>query len=242
MGRTSLCRKHMTIGADLKSEQHARQRVSFYFSAHPDEWQLFMNPSAFRDVLAGDTKCIFIHMTAGDAGLGTSNGGRMHPLYLARENGAEMAIRFMADLDNRLPAEKAASPMVFNGHPICRINYRNTVAYFLRVPDGNATGTDYAETGYQSLQRVADGKFDALTAIDGTTSYHGWSDLVATLWAIIDFERGYAPTVALNIPELDPVINHNDHSDHFMTAKAALDAADGLTCASRMYHVGYASP
>jgi hypothetical protein len=66
----------MTIGADQMSEQGDIQRVSFYFSAHQDDWQLFMNPSAFRDVLEGNTKCVFIHMTAGDAGLGTGNGGR----------------------------------------------------------------------------------------------------------------------------------------------------------------------
>ena len=28
---------------------------------------------------------------------GTKPGGRKHPLYVARENGAESAIRFMAD-------------------------------------------------------------------------------------------------------------------------------------------------
>ena len=73
------------------------QRVSFYFAPHEDDWQLFMNPSAFHDVLESSTKGVFIHVTAGDAGLGTNNGGRQHPLYLARESGAECAIRFMAE-------------------------------------------------------------------------------------------------------------------------------------------------
>ena len=231
----------MTIGADPTAGQDAAQRVSFYFSAHQDDWQLFMNPSAFRDVLDGNTKCVFIHMTAGDAGLGTGNGGRKHPLYLARENGAESAIRFMADSDYRPPVEKAVSAMAFNGHPIYRVGYRNTVAYFLRVPDGSPAGTGYADTGYQSLKRLAEGQIDTLSAIDGTTSYRGWSDLVATLRSIIAFERGPAPSVELNVPEPDPVINRNDHSDHFMTAKAALEAADGLTGARRLHYVGYAS-
>lgn len=231
----------MTIGDDLIVEQGVTKRVSFYFSAHQDDWQLFMNPSAFRDVLDGNTKCVFIHMTAGDAGLGTNNSGRKHPLYLAREHGAESAIRFMANSDYRLPVEKVVAPMVFNGHPIYRVNYRNTVAYFLRLPDGNPAGTGYADTGYQSLKRLADGQIDTLSAIDGTTSYHGWRDLVATLRSIIDIERGHAPSVQLNIPEADPIINPNDHSDHLMTARAALDAADDLTCARRLHYVGYAS-
>ena len=74
-------------------------KVSFYFAAHEDDWQLFMNPSAFQDVMGGAAKTVFVHLTAGDAGLGIGLGGRKHPFYLARENGAEAAIRFMADAD-----------------------------------------------------------------------------------------------------------------------------------------------
>jgi hypothetical protein len=107
----------MTISADPVAETGVIQRVSFYFSAHHDDWQLFMNPSAFRDVRDGNTMCVFVHMTAGDAGLGTGDGGCKHLLYLARENGAESAIRFMADPDYVPPVEKVVSRMVFNGQP-----------------------------------------------------------------------------------------------------------------------------
>src|SRR5215831_4221677 len=82
-------------------------KVSFYFAAHEDDWQLFMNPSAFQDVINGAAKTVFVHLTAGDAGLGAGLGGRRHPFYLARENGAEAAIRFMADADGA-PAERVA--------------------------------------------------------------------------------------------------------------------------------------
>ncbi|MGB8578572.1 MAG: hypothetical protein WCD56_18695 [Pseudolabrys sp.] len=58
-----------------KTEGNAAQHVSFYFAAHQDDWQLFMNPSAFHDVLDASTKTVFVHMTAGDAGLGTKPGG-----------------------------------------------------------------------------------------------------------------------------------------------------------------------
>jgi len=54
-------------------------KVSFYFAAHQDDWQLFMNPSAFEDVAGGAAKTVFVHVTAGDAGLGTDSGGRQHP-------------------------------------------------------------------------------------------------------------------------------------------------------------------
>src|SRR5262249_5948833 len=112
-------------------------KVSFYFAAHEDDWQLFMTPAAFEDVTKDNTKVVFIHMTAGDAGLGADTGGRRHPFYRARENGAEAAIRFMAQKDYDVPLEKSISRVGFNRHKIYRVTYRNAVAYFLRLPDGN---------------------------------------------------------------------------------------------------------
>jgi len=34
-------------------------KVSFYFAAHEDDWQLFMNPAAFEDVSGGASKTVF---------------------------------------------------------------------------------------------------------------------------------------------------------------------------------------
>jgi hypothetical protein len=215
-------------------------KVSFYFAAHEDDWQLFMNPSAFQDVIDGAAKTVFVHLTAGDDGLGTGSGGRKHPYYLARENGAESAIRFMADADDK-PASEAASSVQFNGHSIYRVSYRNTVSYFLRVPDGHWSGDGYYETGFQSLRRLNSGENDVLRAVDGTAVYRGWNDLVRSLRAIIDFERGRAAQVQLNVAETEPRINPKDHSDHVMTAKAALDAVSDLACVRRVYYVDYAS-
>jgi hypothetical protein len=215
-------------------------KASFYFAAHEDDWQLFMNPSAFLDVTGTKTKAVFVHVTAGDAGSGLGRRGRKHPFYLARENGAEAAIRFMADA-SEMPAEKVAERKILNGHSIYRVSYRNTVSYFLRVPDGNASGAGYPETGNESLRLLADGGRRKLRAIDGSTTYRGWADLTATLRALIDYERGDAPAVQINVGETDPVINPADHSDHQMTAKAALEAAKNLSCARRLYFVDYAS-
>ncbi len=215
-------------------------KVSFYFAAHEDDWQLFMNPSAFQDVTGGAAKTVFVHLTAGDAGLGVGLGGRKHPFYLARENGAETAIRFMADAD-AAPGERVAAPRAFNGHEIYRVSYRNTVSYFLRVPDGHWSGDGYYETGFESLKRLSSGENDVLRAIDGSATYHGWDDLVATLRAIIAYERGSTTLIQINIAETDTRINPKDHSDHLMTAKAALDAAKDLSCVRRVYYVDYAS-
>lgn len=231
----------MLSGASSRAAEDQRpDKVSFYFAAHEDDWQLFMNPSAFEDVINGAAKTIFIHVTAGDAGLGLGGGGRKHPFYLARENGAETAIRFMVDSDN-FPANRAVSVTPVNGHPIYRVSYRNTVSYFLRLPDGNPSGTGYDGTGFQSLRRLSVGAINAMSTIDGSTSYRGWSDLVATLRAIIELERGRAMLAQINVAELDPRINPQDHSDHLMTAKAALDAVKGLGCVRLVHYVNYAS-
>ncbi len=224
----------------LAADYGRSNKVSFYFAAHEDDWQLFMNPSAFEDVTGGAAKSVFVHVTAGDDGLGVGSGGRKQPYYLARENGALNAIRFMADAD-KAPIDNSAGPMTFNGHPVFRVSYLNTIGYFLRLPDGDASGSGFAGTGFQSLKRLATGEIKTLSAIDGSTSYHGWSDLVATVRDILKYERGSAPLVQINVAETNPRINPEDHSDHLMTAQAALDAAKDIPCVRRVYYVDYAS-
>ncbi len=227
------------MSADATSGTGAPPRACFYFSAHEDDWQLFMNPSAFRDVIAG-AHCVFVHVTAGDAGFGTGDGGRKHPLYLAREHGAESAIRFMADQDWQTPEESTIAAAMCNGHTLRRVNYRNTVGYFLRLPDGSPQGTGYAATGEQSLTRLAEGRIASFRTIDGGATYRGWNDLVTTLRELIAVERGAAPTVDLHIPDPDPARNPGDHADHVMTAQAVLDAAKEVAGACVTYHLGYA--
>jgi hypothetical protein len=235
------CLVFTTLSAPALADDVARpDKVSFYFAAHEDDWQLFMNPSAFKDVIKDAAKTVFVHVTAGDAGAGMGYNGRKFPYYRARENGAEAAIRFMADADS-IPGERSESYAEFNGHRIDRVVYRNTVSYFLRVPDGNALGSGYPDTGFQSLRRLSGGENNELAAIDGSTVYHGWTDLVATVRAIVVYERGKAGLLQINAAELDPRLNPRDHSDHLMTAKAAYEAAAGLACVRRVSYVDYAS-
>jgi hypothetical protein len=230
----------LAVAPALAADNARPDKVSFYFAAHEDDWQLFMNPSAFKDVFKGASKTVFVHVTAGDAGAGTGSNGRKFPFYRARENGAEAAIRFMADADST-PGERSDSYVTFNGHRIYRIAYRNTVAYFLRVPDGNALGGGYAETGFQSLMRLSSGANDTLAAIDGSTVYRGWDDLVATVRDMLVYERGTTSLLQVNAAELDPRLNPRDHSDHLMTARAAYEAAAGLSCVRRVSYVDYAT-
>lgn len=216
----------------------APKRVAFYFSPHEDDWQLFMMPAAFRDVADETARTIFVHVTAGDAGLGLGRGGRRHPLYRARENGAEAAIRFMADAGGQMPGEPRIDAPVLAGHAIRRAGYRNTVAYFLRLPDGSPDGTGYMATGHESLRRLNEGATGTMTAVDGSAAYSGWTDLVAMLRALILAESdGLVPD--LHLPEFDATLNPGDHADHRFTARAVLDAAAGMA-ARLVHHVGYA--
>lgn len=215
------------------------KRVAFYFSPHEDDWQLFMMPAAFRDVADETTRCVFVHVTAGEAGLGLGTGGRRHPYYLAREHGAQAAINFMAEPDGRHPVEARIDAPVYAGHAVRRVSYRNTVAYFLRLPDGNPEGTGYRDTGSQSLKRLAEGAIETMTAIDGSARYAGWPDLVAALRALIIAEsEGLAPH--LHVPEMDAALNPGDHADHRFTARVVLDATARLP-ARIFHHLGYAA-
>jgi hypothetical protein len=77
--------------------------------------------------------------------------------------------------------------------------------------------------------------------VDGSAVYHGWNDLVATLREIVAYERAKAALVQVNVAETNTRINPQDHSDHLMTAKAALDAVKDLACVRRVYYIDYAS-
>lgn len=217
------------------------RKVSFYVVAHEDDWQLFMNPSAFEDVAGGAAATVFIHVTAGDDGMGTGTGGRKQPYYLARENGAVSAIRLMVGTDWHPPVDGASGWVTLNGHAIYRASYGSATAYFLRLPDGNGSGAGYKATGYQSLERLAHGDIATISAVDGSTVYHGWSDLVATMKEIVDHERAGATLIQLDVADPNAKLNAGDHSDHRMAAKAALDAAKDLACVRRMYFVEYAT-
>lgn len=220
----------------------APSKVAFYFAAHEDDWQLFMNPEAYHDVRAPGLKVVFIHVTAGDKGLGTNTAsGRKQPFYLARENAARLAVQFMADVDNS-PKQQLANMALVKGHSVLRVEYRNTVTYFLRLPDGNGGhGTGYGKNGNQSLARLRSGDLPQIAAIDSSATYRSWYDLVSTVRAIIDAERGDSPQVWIHTVETDQVKNPGDHPDHLATAELALESAKSLKCANRVRYITYAS-
>jgi hypothetical protein len=213
-------------------------RVAFYFGAHPDDWQLFMNPNAYYDVQVASNKVVFVYVTAGDAGVGLGNGGRSQPYYLARENGAKLSVKFMADAAEapEIPVDSVAS---ISGHAIKRWLYRNTVSYFMRLPDGSPQGTGYVATAEQSLKRLHEGAIRTMTSIDNSTTYEGWSDLRTTLRKLIDRERGTATNVWVNIPDTDIEKNIGDHADHQHMAQGILQAIADLPWINKALYLDY---
>ncbi len=221
----------------------AASSTSFYVVAHEDDWQLFMGINAALDVLAADSKVVFVHTTAGDAGLGTGTGGTPVPFYLAREGEARSAIRFLANIGLAGAGPNgAASTITINGKSLQRVAYRNTVAYFMRLPDGNINGgRGYPSTGNQSLLLLDQAAIPQISAIDGSAVYFGWADFVATLRGILVYEAQGSPDVWVNVPETDPLINPNDHPDHIYTGIAMLEAIAPLPCVNAALFTGYAS-
>lgn len=219
----------------------AASSTVFYVIGHQDDWQLFMNPNAYADAQHPDAKLVFIYTTAGDAGCGrgcVQNDGRT-PYFLAREEGANRAVRFMETSPGTLGTRTRWSWTFANGHFLTKRIYNDSVSYFLRLPDGFPGGTGHPDTGFQSLQRLYLAQISSITDVVGWNTYHGWFDLVETLRQIIVAEAAGNPNVWVNIP--DPNLNANvgDHSDHTHTGLAVLDAVVSLPCVNKAKFLNY---
>ena len=178
-------------------------------------------------------------MTAGASGDGA--GPAENPYYLAREEGAVRAVRFLADMGSAMPGPGVSSSPSLRGHVLSRYAYRNTVSYFLRLPDGFRDGSGFSRTGRASLQKLRSGAINQLSAGDGSATYLGFRDLVDTLEALVREEAAGsgAQSVWLNIPDSSAAANPNDHSDHANSGFAMDAVAVRLSCANVARFVGH---
>jgi hypothetical protein len=224
-------------GARPKAEGAARQPVrgiqsysamSVYIAAHEDDWQLFMGVNAYYDIHDSSAKVLFIFTTAGDADSGAA-------YYQAREKGVRSSIKFAADAAFSPPATPRSGTRTFNGRRIAFWRYKNTVSYFLRLPDGFPDG---GRTG--SLQQLYEGRVPRTSAIDGSATYEGWESLVTTLEQLIRHELGNISSLWLNAADTDTTRNSDDHSDHYYSSVAAQQAVASLRCNKALF-VDYAS-
>jgi LmbE family N-acetylglucosaminyl deacetylase len=111
---------------------------------------------------------------------------------------------------------------------------------FLRLPDGRPGGTGYAEHGFTSMKKLADGTIDRLDALDSSTSYHDIDDLGATVTGIIRNQQRLGLTMQIHTADPDVLTNPIDHSDHRVTGQLAIEAARALRVPVTVYS-GYSN-
>ena len=186
-------------------------KISFYIVAHADDWQLFMCPNVYNDLMASESKVVLIITTAGDAGMDQK-------YWTAREEGSKSSLKFclnaFADFSTLEDSKE------FNGHLIRYYCAGNAIIYFLRLPDGNLDGSGFESYHFQSLSKLKTEKINSITSIDRSTTYHGWTDLSATLEAILHEESKGIVEKCLNYINPDETIDLNEHADHIATGQA----------------------
>lgn len=215
----------------------AQKAISYAVQADADDWQLYMGSNLMTDLTNGN-KMVYITITAGDEGKGnTIFNGSAIPYYKARELGSVYSAKFASDVTSvyrglDLPPVQGTS--IINGHTIAKYIYRNTVSYFLRLPDGGVNGDGYTGTGFKSLKKLKNGTITSLSSIDGATTYNGWNDLKTTLLVIMNTEKSSnnnnnsVKEGWLHTGSLDLTYNPNDNADHIYASMAAHEVTDSL--------------
>lgn len=214
--------------------------IAFYFSAHPDDWQLFMGEKAYEDVQNEHVKTVFFLTTAGDAAMGmTASANANLPYFKARERGYINALNWTEESLIKINEEGRSllsltdyelSDVVVNGHVLKKYEGKTVLAYLFYLPDG------FPEGQYQwSLQKLYRGEISQMPTIDSTTVYKDWDDLKATLKTLVNKEVGEMANVWVNLAERDTVLNPADHSDHWYTSLLGDEATAHLNSNKRYY-------
>lgn len=204
---------------------------SFYVVAHADDWQLFMQPNVYKDLINQHKKIIFIVTTAGDAG-----DDKIY--WSAREEGSKSSIRFC--LAPRFPLNKYSDSGNFNGHQIHYSVINNSTSYFLRLPDGNLDSKGFQKYNYENLTDLKNKKISKITAVDRSATYHSWEDFFTTLQTIILSESADIKDISVNYLNPDKEANPDDHPDHIATGQAVHQMISIFAFIQNLF-VGYSS-
>ena len=209
----------------VKSLLNTSSVRSVYVVAHQDDWQVFMG-DVVVDSLKKGAPATFVYLTAGDD-------GRDSVYWATRERGALASTRMAAGTDAS-PGDCRA--VTVRGHAIRKCLVGGTESYFLRLPDGKRNGAGFPRYTNQSMRRLRARKIAAMTAVDGSTTYNGWEDLVSTVGQLIDAGNG-----AALVHTMDPSVraNPHDHFDHRMAGVLVSQLRSQKSFNAR-YYVGYA--
>ena len=198
--------------------------------AHQDDWQLFMGDVVAQRVETGN-RVVFIYLTAGDD-------GRDSLYWTTRERGVLQSTRIAAGAP---PADSAMDQCTVArvlGHAIRKCTIANTESYFLRLPDGHRNGIGFARHSFQSLRKLRQRRIAAMSAVDGSTAYNGWSDLKSTVDLLIG-ESSLTRIVTVHTSDPSVAVNPHDHFDHRMAGLLVYDSRRSNKW-NVAYYTGYA--
>ncbi len=238
--------------------QKAYNELTVYVVAHQDDWQLFMGANVYKDIVSFDEispnvngkKVVIIYTTAGnlhDTDDTKScncrdpyeNNSKPFPYWKVREAGAKRSVHLAA---SRIGGWGPGIPypqnktVVINGHRITKYEYKNTVSYFLRINTARF-GAWYSDPRA------------ATSTVDTSSTYADYSDFVNTIYSIYKAEIDSnlkSHKITFNCQDIDETINPNDHHDHYISGRAASEAAMLLgketdTCYRQTLFVDYHS-
>ncbi|GAB3827391.1 hypothetical protein GCM10028821_11070 [Hymenobacter jeollabukensis] len=223
----------MLVGKALAQSAPAPSgnNASVFITAHQDDWQLFMGSRAYDNVQR-HRKVVFIIITAGQ-------GDQPADAYWkAREQGCLNSARTACDPSVTTLPQPVYSTVTVRGHAIAASYYRNTVVYFLRLPDGGGRGLGFDFCNFQTLAKLRNGQGGPLKALDGSTQYDSWNDLTTTVRDIIRREIRPEWTLWVHSPNPDTRANRNDHADHISAGLITGTATQGMDC-RRLLYCGY---
>jgi LmbE family N-acetylglucosaminyl deacetylase len=220
---------------------HIPARRDVFIVAHQDDWQLFMGDVVAKQIKAGDS-VTFIYLTAGDD-------GRDSLYWQTRERAALQSTRLATGVSPADSTAASCSTTQMLEHAIRKCMIGRTESYFLRLPDGRRDGAGFARHNFQSLRKLRGKKITAIAAIDGSATYRGWEDLMATAGKLIqpgDANEGRVDTASAAreylIHASDPSIaaNPHDHFDHRMAGLLVADLRKRERWKNTQYYTGYA--
>ena len=198
--------------------------------AHQDDWQLFMGDVVAQQIRSG-RQVVFIYLTAGDD-------GRDSLYWATRERGALASTRIAVGSGAPDSAADQCSMAKVLEHAIRKCAIANTESYFLRLPDGRRRGTGFARHSYESLLKLRAKRIGSISAVDGSTAYDGWVDLVSTVGALID-ESSVDRSITVHTSDPSVVVNPHDHLDHRMAGRLVADSRRKHRW-NAVYYAGYA--
>jgi len=222
--------KSPTRAVRYTSNTVAFQRDVFVV-AHQDDWQLFMGDVVAKQIRAGDS-ATFIYLTAGDD-------GRDSVYWRTRERAALQSTRIAIGRDAADSAAARCSAIAVLEHVIQRCVIERTESYFLRLPDGKRNGAGFSRHDFQSLRKLRGKKIATITAIDGSTTYSGWEDLMATASKLIGSSSATRDN-AIHASDPSIAANPHDHFDHRMAGLLVDDLRRKERWTNAQYYAGYA--